>query len=64
MQVEGVTYEVNWRDFKRGTSIFIPCLDARKAKAQIRIVTTRLKLVVVTKVVIEEGIKGVRVWKV
>lgn len=64
MQVEGVSYDVNWRAFKRGTSIFIPCLDARKAKWKIRAVTNRLKLSVVTKVVIEEGIKGVRVWKV
>tara|TARA_R110000824_G_scaffold21401_2_gene79756 strand:- start:262 stop:456 length:195 start_codon:yes stop_codon:yes gene_type:complete len=61
--VEGVTYEVNWKAFKRGTSIFIPCLDPQKAKRQIREVLTRLKITVVTKVVIEEGIRGVRMWK-
>ncbi len=63
MVVEGVTYEVNWKAFKRGTSIFIPCLDPQKAKRQIREVLTRLKITVVTKVVIEEGIRGVRMWK-
>lgn len=64
MIVEGVTYEVNWKAFKRGTSVFIPCLDEVKARKQIREVTNRLKLTIVTKVVVEDGIKAVRIWKV
>jgi len=63
MQVEGVNYEVNWKAFKRGTSIFIPCLDPRRAKAQVIVVTKRLKLKVLTKVVIEDGIRGLRIWR-
>lgn len=63
MKVEGVSYDINWRKFKRGTSIFIPCLDVPKARAQLMVVTKRLKLKVLTKVVIQDGIKGLRIWR-
>lgn len=64
MQVEGVTYLVNWRRFRRGTSIFFPCLDTKKAKAQVLAVTNRLRIKVLVKPVIEDGIRGLRVWRV
>ncbi len=63
MQVEGVTYDVNWKAFKKGTDIFIPCLDPRAAKAQLLVVTKRLKLNVLIKVTIQDGIRGLRVWR-
>ena len=64
MQVEGVTYQVNWRRFRKGTSLFFPCLDYRRAKPQILVVTDRLKLKVLVKPVIEDGIRGLRIWRV
>jgi hypothetical protein len=63
MQVEGVTYDVNWKAFKKGTDIFIPCLDPRAAKTQLLVVTKRLKLNVLIKVTIQDGIRGLRVWR-
>jgi hypothetical protein len=63
MQIEGVAYEVNWKAFKKGTSIFIPCLDPRQAKAQLLVVTKRLRLKVLIKVTIQDGIRGLRVWR-
>jgi hypothetical protein len=63
MKLEGVSYEVNWRKFKRGASIFFPCLDPKRAKAQVLVVTKRLKLKVLIKAVIEDGIRGLRVWR-
>jgi hypothetical protein len=63
MLIEGVTYEINWRGFKKGTSVFFPCLDPDRAKAQLMVVTERLKVKVLTKVVIEENIRGLRVWR-
>lgn len=63
MQIEGVTYEVEWKRFKRGMSIFIPCLDPRRAKAQLLEVTKRLRIKILVKVVIEAGIRGLRVWR-
>lgn len=63
MVIEGVSYEINWKQFKRSTSIFIPCLDVRRARAQVVVVTKRLKLKVLIKVVIEDGIRGLRIWR-
>lgn len=64
MIVEKVSYQVDWAKFKRGTSIFLPCLNPVQAKKDILKVMKRLKFKVVQKVVIQEGIKGVRVWRV
>ena len=63
MQVEGVTYEVEWKRFKKGTSMFIPCLDPKRAKAQLLVVTKRLRIKILIKVEIEDGIRGLRVWR-
>ena len=64
MIVEKVSYQVDWAKFKRGTSIFLPCLNPVQAKKDILKDMKRLKFKVVQKVVIQEGIKGVRVWRV
>lgn len=64
MIVEKVSYQIDWAKFKRGTSIFLPCLNPVQAKKDILKVMKRLKFKVVQKVVIHEGIKGVRVWRV
>ena len=64
MQVDGVTYEIDWRKFRRGTSIFIPCLEPRRAKPQVLEVTQRLNLKVLIVVRIEGGIRGLRIWRV
>jgi hypothetical protein len=64
MVVEGVSYNVNWKTFRRGTSFFIPCLNTAKARRKILVTTNRLCIEVLAKVVIEEGIKGLRIWKV
>jgi hypothetical protein len=63
MLVEGVKYEVNWRNFRPGTSIFIPCLDPVRAKAQVVGVTKRLRIKILTKVVLQDGIRGLRIWR-
>jgi hypothetical protein len=63
MQVEKVSYQINWKKFKRGYSFFIPCLDPKSARNEIKAVTDRLKYKILTKVVIEEGVRGLRVWR-
>lgn len=63
MQVEGVNYEIPWTRIKQGQSIFIPCLDPPRARAQVLVVTKRLKLKVLMKVVITGGIRGLRIWR-
>ena len=64
MQVETVTYQVNWQKFRPGYSIFIPCLHPAEAKKEVLKVTRRLKIEVLIKVTIEEGIRGLRIWRV
>jgi hypothetical protein len=63
MRVEGIEYEINWRKFKRGASFLIPCLDPAKARKELDIVLKRLKFKVLTKVVIEDGIQCLRIWR-
>jgi len=64
MKIEKVTYQINWINFKKGYSFFIPCLDAKESRIKIEKETKRLKYPVVTKVVIEDGVRGVRVWRI
>jgi hypothetical protein len=63
MMVEKVRYDIDWAKFKRGTSFFIPCLNPAQARRSILEVTKRLKYKVLFKVVIEDGVRGLRVWK-
>lgn len=66
MRVSGVEYEVNWRAFTKGKSLFFPCLDAKAAWREVRPVLRRLKLNVVHKSVVDpkSGIRGLRIWRV
>jgi hypothetical protein len=64
MKVEALTYNVNWRNFKRGHSFFIPCINTSAAKKDILAVVRKQKFDIVMKVVIEENVRGVRVWRV
>jgi len=63
MLVEGIKYEINWKAFRPGTSFFIPCLNPDDAKAQVLAVTKRLRIKILTRTVIEDGIRGLRVWR-
>ena len=64
MIIEKVQYEIDWTKFKRGTSFFIPCLNVAQTKSTILKITRRLKFKVLMKVAIEEGIRGLRVWRI
>jgi hypothetical protein len=64
MKIETVAYQLNWSKFRVGYSFFVPCIDERAARETINAVTKRLKISIVTKVVIVDGIKGLRVWRV
>ena len=64
MKIETVTYRIDWSKFRRGYSFFVPCIDEKAARKEIAAISRRLKMTTVTKVVIEDGIKGLRVWRV
>lgn len=63
MLTNGVDYQIDWPAFKPGSSIFIPAIDTEAAIAAIKKESERLEFQYVHKVVVEEGIKGVRVWR-
>jgi hypothetical protein len=63
VKLEGVNYRINWRKFRRGTSFMIPCLNPKETREKLEAALKRLKLQVLIKVVIEEGVRGLRVWK-
>jgi hypothetical protein len=64
MKIETVTYQINWQKFRRGRSFFVPCIDTVAARATVARVVRRLRIEIVTKVVVEDGVKGLRVWRV
>jgi hypothetical protein len=64
MLIERVSYDIDWKKFKAGTSFFIPCLDCTIAEETILKVTKRLKIDVIMKISIENNIKGLRVWRI
>jgi hypothetical protein len=64
MRVAGLAYQINWKAFKRGTSFFLPCLDTAEAMEEVKSITTRLRYDVVIRDVIEEGVRGIRTWRV
>jgi len=63
MLVEGVSYDIDWAKFSKGKSIFIPCLDYPKAKEDLNVMFKRFGMRVLVKVVIEDGVKGLRIWR-
>jgi len=63
MRINDLDYNINWRKFKRGTSFFVPCLKLQESKTTVLAVTKRLGFKVAIKAVIEDGIKGLRVWR-
>lgn len=64
MIIETVTYKINWRNFRKGHSFFVPCIDVAEARETISRVTKRLRMETVSKVVVEDGVKGLRVWRI
>lgn len=55
---------IEWHKFAPNTSLFIPCLNRTAMQKFIQQETTRLKIDVVCKKVIEKGINGLRVWRI
>lgn len=64
MLVDGVYYSVNWAEFTVGSSFFLPCLRDIAARAYLEQKMARLGYTVVIKIVVEDGIRGLRVWRI
>jgi hypothetical protein len=66
MRVSGVEYDINWRAFTKGKSLFFPCLDYETARKEVLPVCKRLQLNVVSKGIVDRksGVMGLRIWRV
>lgn len=64
MEIETVIYRMNWAKFRPGSSFFVPCINIKAARKQITEFMEAYKIKVLTKVVIQNGIRGLRVWRV
>jgi hypothetical protein len=64
MKIEGITYNLNWLEFSVGSSFFIPCLNDVEARELLERKMKRLKYATTIKLVIEDGIRGLRVWRI
>ena len=64
MQIDGVDYTLDWENFTVGSSFFVPCLRDEEGREAITRKMNRLGYKVLIKVVIEDGIRGLRVWRI
>lgn len=63
MLSNGTDYEIDWPKFQPGSSIFIPAIDTDDAVEAMTRESKRLEFEFVYKVVVEKGVKGIRVWR-
>jgi hypothetical protein len=64
MRIEGITYKLNWLEFTVGSSFFVPCLNDKEARELLERKLKRLNYATSIKLVIEDGIRGLRVWRI
>ena len=64
MRIEGVDYQLNWPKFRIGASFFVPCLNDTDARIRIQTKMSRLGYATIIKLVVEDGIRGLRVWRI
>jgi hypothetical protein len=60
---DGIRIIVNWEGMHVGASLFVPCLNTQKAKDQVVTLFKRKKWQVKTKIAIENGKLGIRIWR-
>jgi len=63
MRIDGVSYELDWQEFTIGSSFFVPCVGVTAAKERIERKMARLGFAVIVKIVVEDGVRGLRVWR-
>ena len=63
IQIHGIAFDIESDIFKPSSSFFIPCLNTKEEKRILRIACKHKKYKVRMKVVIENKVRGVRVWR-
>ena len=60
---DGIKIVTNWGAMHVGASVFIPCLNTQVAKEQVVKLFKRKKWQGKTKIAIENGKLGIRIWR-
>lgn len=60
---DGIRIVINWKGMSRGASVFVPCINTHKAKDQVNAIAKAKRWQVTTKIVIENGKLGIRLWR-
>jgi hypothetical protein len=63
MESNGMDYQIDWPSFQPGSSMFIPAIDTKEALDAVKKESKRLEFQFAHKIVIENGVKGIRVWR-
>lgn len=61
---DGVHIVLNWDAFVVGASFFVPCINTDLAIKQLTTITDNSSQQVTTKIRVENGRLGVRIWRV
>ncbi len=64
MKIFNLPIVVEWNKFQPGTSFFIPCIDRKPVEKWVLSEARRMRLEVLCKQVVEDGVYGLRVWRV
>lgn len=64
MKIFNLPIVVEWTKFQPGSSFFIPCIDRKGVEKWVLSEARRLKVEVLCKQVVENGVYGLRVWRV
>ena len=61
---DGIHIKINWEHMKINYSVFILCINTQATIEQLKTIAKRKKWKVDTRVVIEDGKLGVRMWRI
>jgi hypothetical protein len=64
MRIHTIEYDVQWKEFKPYSSFFVPALNWKQAREIVTAEAKKRGFQVVVRLSIEEGIQGIRVWRV
>jgi hypothetical protein len=64
MRIHTIEFDVDWEKFKPYSSFFIPALNWKYARDIVKKECKKRNLKVVVRLSVENGIRGVRVWRV
>jgi len=61
---DGIQIVVDWDKFLPGASVFVPCINTTAATSQLGKIAAEKDWEIDTRVRIENGNRGVRVWRI